>query len=85
MVYIICAVRDTALAAFNRPFTVQSTGVAIRSFSDEVNRNAEDNMMFSHPEHFSLYKLGEWNDESGDFATHLPELLISADNAKLPG
>ena len=38
MKYAVCAVKDRAVDAFNRPIYVPTIGVAIRSFTDEVNR-----------------------------------------------
>lgn len=71
MRYVVVAVYDKAVGAHARPAFVRSEGEAIRTFSDEVNRNAVDNPMFHHPEHFSLVFLGHYFDDSGRFV--LPE------------
>lgn len=65
--YVIVSVRDRAANAFGRPAFVPSIGVALRSFSDEVNRNAPDNQMFFHPEDFDMYELGRFDDDNGLF------------------
>lgn len=78
MILIICAVHDSAAGAFNRPFFSPSTGLAVRSFRDEVNRNASENTMYSHPSDFSLYNLGQWDDSTGIFTTTAPEVLARA-------
>lgn len=70
MRFAICAVRDRASGAFARPMFVPAVGAAIRSFGDEVNRQAEkaeENPLFSHPEDFDLFELGEWDDNTGRF------------------
>jgi hypothetical protein len=59
MKQIICTVKDRAADAYGRPMFVPSAGVAIRSFSDEINRNNADNQLFNHPDDFDLYELGE--------------------------
>lgn len=64
---IMCAVRDRAADAYARPMFVPSVGIAIRSFSDEVNRKAEDNQMYNHADDFDLYELGEYDDETAKF------------------
>lgn len=64
---IMCAVRDRAADAYARPMFVPSVGIAIRSFSDEINRNAEDNQMNKHADDFDLYELGEYDDETAKF------------------
>ena len=64
---IMCAVRDRAADAYARPMFVPSVGIAIRSFSDEVNRKADDNQMYNHADDFDLYELGEYDDETAKF------------------
>jgi hypothetical protein len=77
MKLIICTVKDRAADAYGRPMFVPSTGVAIRSFSDEINRNNADNQLFNHPDDFDLYELGEFDDNSGLFALHEQPKLLS--------
>lgn len=67
MKQVIVAVLDLKVTSFARPFFVASVGVAMRSFADEVNRNAADNIMFHHPSDFVLYELGVFDDEVGKF------------------
>jgi hypothetical protein len=66
--YVITAVRDSAIGAFNRPMFSPSVGATVRSFSDEANRDDKENPMYAHPEDFELWQLGTWNDETGLFA-----------------
>ena len=54
----VCAVKDDAAETFGQPFFVTAVGAALRSFKDEVNRKADDNQLFQHPEHFALWCLG---------------------------
>lgn len=65
MILSVVSVYDSAAGAYNRPFYVPSTGLAVRSFRDEVNRNAEDNSMFRHPGDYTLELLGTFDDSSG--------------------
>ena len=69
---IVVAVRDRAADTFGSPFYVVAIGQAIRSFSDEVNRRADDNQLFQHPEDFDLYELGVFDDSTGLFETGVP-------------
>ena len=67
----IIAVRDRAVAAFNRPIFVNSLGQATRMFRDEINRAptpGNDNIMYQHPEDFDLYDMGAWDEETGKFS-----------------
>ena len=59
------AVFDSAVQGFGRPIFGQSVGQVVRSFSDEVNRNAPDNPYFKHPEDYELRLLGQFDDETG--------------------
>jgi hypothetical protein len=77
MKQIICTVKDRAADAYGRPMFVPSAGVAIRSFSDEINRNNADNQLYNHPDDFDLYELGEFDDNSGLFALHEQPKLLS--------
>lgn len=67
MKYKIVVVRDRAADTFGVPMFVASIGGAVRSFQDEVNRNAQDNAMFNHPEDFDMYELGVYDDEDASF------------------
>lgn len=62
---MIVSVFDTAVQADGRPLFVPTKGAAMRSFTDEVNRKAEDNPMWAHPEDYELYFLGWFDDSSG--------------------
>jgi hypothetical protein len=77
MKQIICTVKDRAADAYGRPMFVPSAGVAIRSFSDEINRNNADNQLYNHPDDFDLYELGEFDDNSGLFSLHEQPKLLS--------
>lgn len=78
MKYQVLAVHDSALGQYLVPMHFQSVGQAIRSFTDEVNRSAKDNMMFQHPEHFKLFQLGVYDADSGLYETRPPHFLVSA-------
>jgi len=79
---VICAVYDSAIGAFGRPFFVPSRGVAMRSFKDECKRVAEDNPMNAHPEDFELFYLAEFDDGTGLFSEQLQESLVRAVDVK---
>ena len=74
----IVSVKDRAADVFNRPFFVPHRNVAIRDFTDEVNRSAVDNQLNKHPDDFDLYLLGEFNDNTGEFVMVSPQVLVRA-------
>jgi hypothetical protein len=77
MKLVLCTVKDRAADAYGRPMFVPSVGVAIRSFSDEVNRQDPDNQLNNHPDDFDLYELGEFDDNTGLFDLHEQPKLLS--------
>lgn len=82
---IACAIRDRQVDAFNRPFFVPARGLAIRSFTDEVNRDAKDNPMFNHPADFELFEVGSYDEETAQFETlSPPKSLAVASNVLVP-
>lgn len=65
MILFVCAIFDSALEAYTRPFFVPAIGSATRAFSDEVNNPQSD--LFKHPDDYVLFELGEWDDQNGRF------------------
>ena len=81
----LCSVKDRAADAYGRPMFVPSTGVAIRSFSDEINRSDADNQLYNHPDDFDLYEFGIFDDNSGTFEIYeQPKLLSLGKQVKIP-
>jgi hypothetical protein len=63
----IYSIYDKAAEAFITPFFMQNDGLAIRAFQDNVNAEDENNIS-KHPEQFTLYKIGEYDDKAGVIA-----------------
>lgn len=42
-------------------------GAALRSFTDEVNRAAQDNALHMHPDDYTLHVVAVFDDETGKF------------------
>lgn len=71
----IFAIYDQKLEAYNRPFFLISDGVAIRAFQDEINNKESE--LSKHPDDYELYKIGEYNEETGEINPNLPQLIAS--------
>lgn len=69
-ILFICAVRDAKLDAFSRPMFVPTLGVALRSFTDEVNRKESE--LHKHPEDYAMYHLGTFDEDWGKFESLVP-------------
>lgn len=62
------AVYDSAVKAFDRPFVMRTEGEALRGWDDICND--EGNAICRHPEHFTLFELGEYDTQNGTFQNH---------------
>ncbi len=79
MLQFVVSVKDRAADVFNRPFFVPHRNVAVRDFTDEVNRSAADNPLNKHPDDFDLYLLGSFDDNAGIFSMEeQPVVLVRA-------
>ena len=79
MMHYIVSVKDRAADVFNRPFFVPHRNVAVRDFTDEVNRSAADNQLNKHPDDFDLYFLGTFDDNTAVFSMEdQPTVLVRA-------
>lgn len=84
MLTIICSVKDRAADAFGRPMFVPSVGLALRGFTDEVNREAADNQMYHHSDDFDLFELGTFDDSTGIIECHpIPKQLALGKSVKV--
>jgi hypothetical protein len=84
MISVIVSVKDLAAEAFGRPMYLQSLGVAIRSFTDEVNREDKDNQLFNHPDDFDLYELGLFDDSLGRYQLREnPTVIVRGKDVKI--
>lgn len=80
MILHAVAVRDLATDSFNRPFFVQHSAQAVRSFSDECNNKDSD--IFRHSQDYELWLLGSFDDSSGLFASTAERLARAIDLRK---
>lgn len=70
-------VYDSAVKAFVQPFFQIADAAAIRLFMDQVN-NPETNIA-KHPDQYTLFKCGVYDDSSGML---IPETPVSLGNGK---
>lgn len=76
----IFAIKDLAADVFMTPYFHPNVGAVVRSFGDEVNRDDPQNMLNKHPEHFVLYQLGTFDDNTAEFrATEPKQLALASD------
>uniref|UniRef100_A0AAU8AYL0 Nonstructural protein n=1 Tax=Dulem virus 166 TaxID=3145643 RepID=A0AAU8AYL0_9VIRU len=73
MIYAIYAIRD-AKVGFLSLTVEQNDAVALRNF-EHAKLNAQS-LMFSHPGDFDLYKLGNYNTDTGEIIPLLPTPVV---------
>lgn len=61
----VFAVRDAKACAFMQPFFSTTRGSALRAFTDVVNDDPARSPIAKHPDDYSLYEIGEFNDQEG--------------------
>jgi len=83
--YKVFAIRDRALDCFGQPFFAPSVGAALRSFSDEINRQDPNNALARHPEDYDLFTLGEYDDQTGEFDTCRPSQVAVGKDLVIKG
>lgn len=66
MILKVYSIYDVAAKAYMQPFFMHNDGLALRAFQDNVNTK-EENQISKHPEQFTLFCLGEYDDSKGQF------------------
>lgn len=61
----VFAIYDTAVGAYLQPFFMRSPNEAIRSFRESANM--DDHPFNKNPEDYTLFHLGEYDEETGKF------------------
>jgi len=80
---VVCSIRDIKAETYAQPWFVVSEAVAVRSFTDLVNNQERGGTMFTHPEDYQLFAIGEYNDNTGEIvAINPPKHLVSANSVK---
>lgn len=74
-ILFMVAVRDRAANTFARPFCVPAIAVAVRTFTDEVNRNEPENPLWKHPEDYDLYQVGAFDEDDGQISGDKPKMI----------
>lgn len=62
----IFSVYDSKIQAYNTPFYLRTSGDAIRGWTTAVND--ETTQFNKHPEDFTLFEIGEYDDLTGDIS-----------------
>ena len=75
MIVNLYAVYDVCSGIYDGPFPGKTDGVMVRQFSDTVLK--PDSPMNAHPGDYTLFKVGTWNDGTGEVVDIVTEKLIN--------
>jgi len=65
MIQKVFTIYDSKMEAYMQPFFMSQKGQAVRAFTDTVN---DPTSQFNkHPEDFTLFEIGEYDDATGKF------------------
>lgn len=73
----IYAVKDVKAETFNNPFFQKNDITALRALSLEVNRADPGNVVYTHPQDFDLYELGDYDPDTGEITSISPVLVAN--------
>jgi len=73
MKHKIFTIFDSKAKAYLTPFFLHEDGMAIRVFADCIND--ETHQFGKHPEDYTLFCIGSWDDEKAKFLTNNPIAL----------
>lgn len=65
MIVKVFCVYDSKAEAYMSPFFMHSRGQALRAFGDTAQDS--ESQIGKHPEDFTLFELGEYDDDSASF------------------
>jgi hypothetical protein len=83
MRYNVYTVFDSCAGLYQRPFVAHSDGEALRSFGDIAED--EKHPIGQHPEHYSLHRIGSFNDKNAEILLESRECLATALELKSQG
>lgn len=72
------AIYDSKAEAYLTPVFMPNDGTAIRAISDKLLENNTDNNLWRHAEDYTLFCVGEWDEEDGLITGQNPMSVVTA-------
>jgi hypothetical protein len=70
------SIYDSVAQAFRNPWYMHNDGEALRVFEQIVNdKSNKDNLVAQHPEQFTLFHIGEWDDKNATIESFTPKSI----------
>lgn len=74
------SVFDDVAKSFGQPFPESSDATAARGFHYACKN--ENSFLFVSPQDFSLWRVGEFNEKTGEFTSYKEKVVDGIDNAE---
>lgn len=78
MIYKIFAIKDKALDSYSAPFTQPTIEAGLRMWRDLVMFSQEDNRYRRSPDDYTMYMVGEFDDDTATFTETANVRIASA-------
>jgi len=78
MIQNLYSVRDLIAELYSMPFMAATDTAATRMIHTAVMKG--DGAIAQFPEHFNLFKIGSFNDSTGELAGQVPDLVAQGSN-----
>lgn len=67
MIYKIFSIYDSKAECYDRPIFARSTAEIVRDLTQIVNTTNENNKFYLYPADFTLFEIGEYDDQTSKF------------------
>lgn len=71
------AIKDNLAEAYMTPVLFDNDNLAIRWFTGVVNSKEQNEVIYNNPEDFELWKLGEFDNQSGTIYPGVQKLVTA--------
>ena len=82
--FVIVCVRDHVAGVYHQPMFFPNEAAAVRAFSNEVTRPADDNLLYHNFADFDLYRIGEYDGVAGSLSAATAEVLCHGRDVPRP-
>lgn len=79
MIVKLYAIFDRASGVYDGPMPSKTDGLVTRGFIDMANN--KDHPIGKHPEDYTVFELGTWNDATGEIIPSAPKKVINGAEA----
>jgi len=72
----IYSVYDSKGSYYDKPFIQRNAAEAIRGFELAVNDQKHESMLKLYPADYTLFEIGEWDEQTGSVAMHSAKINL---------